>query len=81
MTLTYAEKEQLRKDILKLEEHQQYNIVHLLKHHDIKYSKNASGIRFTDEQISEEVLDEIRTHVTRWLAENTNYRTISKTKN
>ena len=76
MTLTHAEKEQLRKDILKLEEHQQYNIVHLLEHHDIKYSKNSSGIRFTDEQVPENVLSDIQNHVSRWLAENKNYRTI-----
>ena len=76
MTLSYVEKEQLRRDILKLEEHQQYNIVHLLERHKIKYSKNSSGVRFTDEQVDDTILGEIRTHVTRWLEENANYRTI-----
>lgn len=78
MSLSYAEKEELRKNILKLEEHEQYNILFILKNNDIQYSKNSSGIRFRDDQVSDEVLMEIKTHVDRWLEEKWKFRTIKE---
>lgn len=78
MTLSYEDKEELRKNILKLEEHEQYNILFILKNNDIQYSKNSSGIRFRDDQVSDEVLMEIKTHVDRWLEEKWKFRTIKE---
>lgn len=78
MSLSYADKEELRKNILKLEEHEQYNILFILKHNNIMYSKNTSGIRFRDDQVNDNILNEIKTHVDRWLDEKQRYRTIKK---
>ncbi len=78
MTLSYAQKEELRKNILKLEEHEQYNILFILKNNDIQYSKNSSGIRFRDDQVSDEILQEIKMYVDRWLEEKRKYRTIKE---
>lgn len=78
MVLSYAEKDELRKNILKLEEHEQYNILFILKNNNIQYSKNSSGIRFRDDQVADEVLIEIKTHVDRWLEEKWKFRTIKE---
>ena len=61
--LSYNEKEKLRKNILLLEEYEQYHILNILKKHNINYSSNSSGIRFIDGSCTEEVLMEINDYV------------------
>ena len=75
MFLSHDDKEELRKNILKLEEHEQYNILFILKNNNIQYSQNSSGIRFRDDQVNNDVLLEIKAHVDRWLEEKRKFRT------
>lgn len=76
--MSYKDKCELKKNILKLEEHEQYNILFILKHNNVQYSKNSSGIRFRDDLVSDEILREIKMYVDRWLDEKQKFRTIKE---